>query len=197
MASFLENLWSSAFTPGTSPTLLVATNVTFAVLQALLIALLIATYSIHFAILSVLSGGLWYGINWFATELQAAQAKEEEAERLRKVRQNSKGSWQEKGEVGDSADDEGEGEETETEVDRKPEGRKLGHRRMISKEETPVRGSSLANQRAVVEQALGTGAGLGSGMQAQATTGLSRQRRFEESDTSGTESEWEKVEGER
>jgi len=79
MTSFLEELWNSIFTPGPTPTLLVATNATFAALQFLLFILLITTYSIHFAILSVLCGGLWYSINWFARELQAEKAREEAA----------------------------------------------------------------------------------------------------------------------
>jgi len=73
MASFLEELWGSIFTPGPTPTLLVATNATFAALQLLLLILLIATYSLHFVVLSVLCGGLWYSINWFATEIAKAQ----------------------------------------------------------------------------------------------------------------------------
>ena len=77
MASFIEDLWSSVFTPGPTPSLLIATNATFAALQFLLLILLIATYSIHFLILSVLSGGLWYSINWFAREMQAEAAKNE------------------------------------------------------------------------------------------------------------------------
>lgn len=76
MGSFVENLWSSIFTPGPTPTLLVATNVTFAALQSLLLALLIATYSIHFFVLSFLSAALWWSINWFARELRQVQAQE-------------------------------------------------------------------------------------------------------------------------
>jgi len=80
MAAFLEELWNSVFTPGPTPTLLVATNAAFAALQLLLLVLLIATYSLHFLVLSVLCGGLWYSINWFATEIsreqQAQKAKD-------------------------------------------------------------------------------------------------------------------------
>jgi hypothetical protein len=112
MADFLPNLWSSIFTPGPTPTLLIATNVTFASLQVLLIALLVATYSIHFLILSGLCGGLWASINWFARELIAAEAKEKEAQRIREKqkidREERKGGQEE-------ADDEDDGEETETE----------------------------------------------------------------------------------
>ncbi|EXJ95319.1 hypothetical protein A1O1_00439 [Capronia coronata CBS 617.96] len=73
MASFLQDLWESIFTPGPTPTLLVATNASFAALQFLLLVLLIATYSIHFVVLSGLCGGLWYAINWFAQEMAREQ----------------------------------------------------------------------------------------------------------------------------
>jgi len=75
MATFFEELWGSVFTPGTTPTLLVATNASFAALQLLLLILLWATYSVHFLVLSILSAGLWYAINWFANELQIEHAK--------------------------------------------------------------------------------------------------------------------------
>ncbi|RKF79592.1 V-type ATPase assembly factor PKR1 [Golovinomyces cichoracearum] len=72
-ANFLNDLFQSIFTPGPTHTLLIATNVTFACLQVLLLLLLIATYSIHFVILSILSAGLWVAINWFANELKKDQ----------------------------------------------------------------------------------------------------------------------------
>lgn len=75
MSSFFVELWESIFVPGPTPTILRATNVTFAALQITLFALLVGTYSIHFVILSVLSAGLWWSINWFATELAAAKAR--------------------------------------------------------------------------------------------------------------------------
>jgi hypothetical protein len=81
MASFFEALWESIFTPGPTPTLLVATNVTFAALQVVLAVLLFATYSVHFMVLSVLCGGLWAAINWFARELKEHQLQEEEKAR--------------------------------------------------------------------------------------------------------------------
>lgn len=86
MTTFLENLWTSIFTPGPTSTLLLATNVSFGALQTVLLALLIATYSIHFLVLSVLSAGLWWSINWFAAEVSAVRAKEEEEKRLRRER---------------------------------------------------------------------------------------------------------------
>jgi hypothetical protein len=83
MAAFFTDLAMSIFTPGPTPTLLVATNATFAALQVVLALLLIATYSVHFIVLSLLSAGLWWSINWFAAEVRAGQAAEEE--RLRKL----------------------------------------------------------------------------------------------------------------
>lgn len=83
MSNFLVELFSSIFTPGPTPTLLVATNVSFAALQLLFLALLAATYSVHFIVLSFLCAGLWWAINWFAAELQTAAAEEEEARKSR------------------------------------------------------------------------------------------------------------------
>ena len=77
----MEDLWASVFTPGPTPTLLVAANATFAALQLVLFLLLLATYSIHFIVLSVLSASLWWSINWFAQELAAVQAQEAEKEK--------------------------------------------------------------------------------------------------------------------
>ncbi|KAG9238653.1 ER protein Pkr1-domain-containing protein [Amylocarpus encephaloides] len=81
MATFFTDLFESIFTPGPTHTLLVATNVAFAFLQLTLFLLLIATYSIHFLILSFLSAGLWWAINWFVAELRAAEAVEAEKKR--------------------------------------------------------------------------------------------------------------------
>ncbi|KAL4791027.1 Pkr1-domain-containing protein [Aspergillus venezuelensis] len=75
MASFVEDLWASIFTAGPTPTLLLATNVSFAALQAVLFMLLVGTRSYHFVFLSAISGALWYMINWFAQEVKQAQAQ--------------------------------------------------------------------------------------------------------------------------
>lgn len=117
VATFFENLWLSIFEPGPTPTLLVATNASFAALQLLFFALLIATNSIHFYILSALCGGLWYAINWFATEIRAAQTKEEEAKRIREAkRDKDKGKASARdGDAMDSGDD----TEVDTEVEEK------------------------------------------------------------------------------
>ncbi|KAL1863089.1 hypothetical protein VTK73DRAFT_6433 [Phialemonium thermophilum] len=82
MASFIQDLWESIFTPGPTPTLLVATNATFAALQVVLALLIFMTWSVHFIVLSVLSGALWWAINWFARELKVHQEQEEEKARL-------------------------------------------------------------------------------------------------------------------
>ncbi|KAH8727175.1 ER protein Pkr1-domain-containing protein [Phaeosphaeriaceae sp. PMI808] len=115
MASFFEKLFESIFTPGPTPTLLVATNASFAALQVLLFAMLLATYSIHFVILSGLCGGLWWAINWFAAEIRAAQEKEEEAKRIREARRGKDKSAGDDGEAMDTGDDT-EVDTTEVEV---------------------------------------------------------------------------------
>ena len=118
MASFVEELWNSIFTPGPTPTLLLATNASFAALQLLFFALLIATYSVHFVILSFLSAGLWWAINWFATEVRNAQAVEEEAKRIREARREKE---KEKSRTGDEVEtmDTGDDTEVDTEVEEK------------------------------------------------------------------------------
>ncbi|KAL6694960.1 ER protein Pkr1 domain-containing protein [Trichoderma pleuroticola] len=84
MSSFFVELWEGIFTPGPTPTILKATNITFAALQIVLLSLLFATYSAHFVVLSVLCGGLWWSINWFARELRIAQAAEEDKKKQQK-----------------------------------------------------------------------------------------------------------------
>ena len=86
MATFLTDLVNSIFTPGPTPSIVIATNASFAALQLVLLVLLILTYSIHFIILSVLSAGLWWAINWFVKELEAANRKEKEAKHIREMR---------------------------------------------------------------------------------------------------------------
>lgn len=87
MASFLTDLWSSVFTPGPTPALLLATNTTFCLLLPLLLTLLFVTRSAHFAALSVLCASLWVAVNWFARELAAAQKQEEEEKRTKEEQQ--------------------------------------------------------------------------------------------------------------
>jgi hypothetical protein len=142
MASFFENLWNSVFTPGPTPTLLVATNATFAALQLLFFTLLIATYSIHFFILSGLTAGLWWSINWFAAEIRAAQAKEEEAKRIRDARREKE---RDKGGSEGEAMDTGDDTEVETEVEEK-------HRPKPRSEARPSRRAEAAQSTVFVER---------------------------------------------
>lgn len=91
MSSFLVDLWEGIFTPGPTPTILKATNITFAALQVVLLSLLFATYSVHFIVLSVLCGGLWWSINWFARELKIAQAAEADKKKREEEKQKLQG----------------------------------------------------------------------------------------------------------
>ena len=89
MANFFEELWNSVFTPGPTPTLLVATNASFAALQLILLALLVATYSVHFIVLSLLCAGLWWSINWFVAELEAGKARDQREKEKEKEKSKS------------------------------------------------------------------------------------------------------------
>ena len=58
-SSFFEDLWESIFTPGPTPTLLIATNASFAALQLLFFALFMAV---------ILTSAVWYSVqNGFPT----------------------------------------------------------------------------------------------------------------------------------
>ncbi|KAF2198970.1 Pkr1-domain-containing protein [Delitschia confertaspora ATCC 74209] len=203
MVSFLENLWSSIFTPGPTHTLLVATNATFAALQLLLFMLLLATYSIHFVILSFLTAGLWWAINWFAGEIRAAQSKEEEAKRIRDARKEERGKVGSEGEGMDTGDD--------TEVDTVVEEKKLDAQ---SKPEERVKRSKETMQSTVFvehEHASGTDrdstpilsthppvgsrtTGIASGLAPMEIERLQKRRSMAESTGDmSTDSEWERV----
>jgi hypothetical protein len=112
--NFLVALWTSVFTPGATPSLLLATNATFGALQFLLFALLLATHSVHFIALSIISGALWWSINWFANEVRAGEAADREAKRRAKEKEDGKGGTEGKGSDGD---EEG-GPEWDEDVDR-------------------------------------------------------------------------------
>ncbi|KAL1979039.1 hypothetical protein VTN96DRAFT_7284 [Rasamsonia emersonii] len=160
--SFVEDLWSSIFAPGPTPSLLVATNATFAALQVLLFLLLLATYSIHFVVLSFLCAALWWSINWFAREVQAIRAREEVEQR--------KAQLAEKENHSDS--------ETET------EGVSGSRRRRGA-------AASASNTTTTKSTAAASPAGT-------AEDGALRERRNAGAESSGyvsTDSEWEKVDG--
>jgi hypothetical protein len=170
MADFLPNLWESVFVSGPTPTLLLATNATFALLQVVLVLLLAATYSIHFAILSVICGGLWWSINWFAAEVAAVRA-EEEAKAKREKEQEERDAKVGGVGGGESADDEGESTEVEE-------------------------GNGLEASRASLSLSGFEEGIVSSGREEEgaAAAGAARQRNVKTPDLSGTDSEWEKVE---
>jgi len=109
MATFLMDLMNSIFTPGPTPSIIIATNTSFAALQLVLLILLILTYSVHFVVLSSLCAGLWWAINWFVTELEAANHKEKEAKQLREMRKGQ----DDRGSEASGTETEGAGNQTE------------------------------------------------------------------------------------
>lgn len=198
---FFEDLWESIFTPGPTPTLLIATNASFAALQLLFFALFIGTYSIHFVILSFLTGGLWYGINWFANEIRIAQKAEEEAKRIRAER---RGSQKDAAGDGDQADiDTGD----ETEVDAKEDVQKQTDG-LAKERRRPGTQSTVFVDRPDREQTPQAASGsVGGGPAAASTTGAStrlaplvddalKQRKGGLGESTGdlsTDSEWDKL----
>ncbi|KAI5248801.1 Pkr1-domain-containing protein [Aureobasidium subglaciale] len=197
MADFMVNLWEGVFTPGATPALLLATNITFAALQLTLAGLLAATYSIHFVILSFLCGGLWWAINWFAYELQQAQQKEAEADRIRKSR--SGGSTPKKSgstSGGDIADDEATEAEVETAAGVKL---KVSHAEL---DFTPSQEDERIKSQILNDFKSGTASSTSAGTTAlQPSEGESRQRKgpsdmSASSNEFGTDSEWIKVDEE-
>jgi hypothetical protein len=189
MAAFMEELWNSVFTPGTTPTLLVATNASFLALQILLGLLLIATRSVHFLVLSGLCGGLWWSINWFAIELKKAEKAEEEAGRLRKRRSDL--AEERSGRETDDGEDEAEDEtETETEVEGKePEFSGIQIRG------GPGKIQAVLDSANAGREGLSTGAQVGP--EGEGNAGLASKRRSlgdnTETGSVSTDSEWEKV----
>lgn len=196
---FFEDLWESIFTPGPTPTLLIATNASFAALQLLFFALFIGTYSIHFVILSFLTGGLWYGINWFAKEIRIAQKAEEEAKRIRAER---RGSAKDAAGDGDQADID-TGDETEVDATQDAQKQTDGLAR-----EKPTQSTVLVDrpEREQTPQAAGASAAAG-GPAAASTTGAQtrlaplvddalKQRKSGLGESTGdlsTDSEWDKL----
>jgi hypothetical protein len=190
-ATFMENLWNSVFTPGPTPTLLVATNATFLALQVVLALLLVATRSIHLLVLSVLSGGLWWAINWFAVELQKAEKAEEEAGRLRKRKTGLEEDTGKERETDDGEDEAEEETETETEV----EGAKPPPLRRVNVRGGPAKIKAVMESAAAArgESSSATGATLQPSSQ---ESDASKRRSLGDSIDAGsvsTDSEWEKV----
>jgi len=201
MASFLTSLWESVFTPGPTPTLLIATNVTFGSLQILFLSLLIATRSFHFVALSILSAGLWWAINWFAGELARAKEIEEQAERIRRKRRSAETS-------GADADADPESEEDGTETEREktpappPAAAPKIHVRggpvkiqgvMESARRAQLVREEFARQHAPQEGGSATGAKLKPADAGEASKRKSLGESNADLSSSTTDSEWEKV----
>ncbi|KAL0259996.1 SMK killer toxin resistance protein [Diplodia seriata] len=198
MSHFFENLWNSIFTPGPTPTLLVATNASFAALQLVLFALLLATYSIHFVVLSFLCGGLWWAINWFASELRQAQEKEEAARKIRERREREREKSREADDLASAREpavgrEGGEGEgmdtgddtetETETDVGMKKSATRAPTAATPSEPDAAPAASSATGAQATLAPA--------------ADDTLKKRRSVGEGTESSTDSEWEKIEQER
>jgi hypothetical protein len=69
MASIAASLWDSIITPGPTPILVRAMNISFAALLALLIPLIFFTKNIHVFFLTILAAGLWIAMQWYVLAL--------------------------------------------------------------------------------------------------------------------------------
>lgn len=78
MASFFVALWESIFQPGTSPQLIVATHVSFALLLCVLGSQIYLTKNIHFIALAVIAALLWVTVTWFIYELNRVKLQSNE-----------------------------------------------------------------------------------------------------------------------
>jgi len=182
MASFFVDLWSSIFTPGPTPTLLLATNVTFAALQVVLFALLLATYSFHFVILSIICCVLWWLINWFVMELKDTQTaegneKESKPHRQRGSRSRTPGAI-------DSTES-----ETETEHGSEPAGGETNPTAPTAS--VPV--STSSSTMKPPPSTKGTGPATTGTRPPASDTMRKRRSEVESSGYISTDSEWEKV----
>ncbi|KAF2714148.1 Pkr1-domain-containing protein [Pleomassaria siparia CBS 279.74] len=200
MSNFFENLWLSIFTPGPTPTLLVATNASFAALQLLFFALLLATYSVHFVILSGLTAGLWWAINWFAAEVRATQAVEEEAKRIREARREKE---KDKTRTGDEVEamDSGDDTEVDTEVEEKyrpKQGARAPHPETQStvfvERPTEARGRESTPMQTSSETVGASTTGASTKLTPLVDDALKQRRGMSESTGDiSTDSEWEKL----
>lgn len=207
MANFMQSLWESIFTPGPTPPLILATNAAFGALQAVLFALLIATRSVHFIVLSMLCGALWWAINWFVAELRATEEMKKQRERDGETprppdtgKGTKSGAQNERGisERDEDAEDE-EGMDTETEM----EGDDLGSKASLLDTSPRQHRSSDAAQPASMDSSghllprpVSSAASEASGVQVDGSSGDEAGMRKRGSDmemSSHTDSEWEKL----
>ncbi|RMZ75496.1 hypothetical protein DV737_g5273, partial [Chaetothyriales sp. CBS 132003] len=195
MSDFLISLWESVFTPGPTPTLLRATNATFSSLQVLLFVLLLSTHSYHFLILSILSGGLWWAINWFSAEVLAAKEQEAKNSAASKDIRSGKSPGDESRSLSRKSAEQG-GSDTETEQDDSPRPvEATGTHAAVSKAER--RKPPLAPAQSVPQQAYSASS---SSLEPKVPGFLGDsdllKRRKSLGESSGyvsTDSEWEKV----
>jgi len=89
MSRFIAEIYESVFQPGTNRSVVLATHMSFAALQATFVALLLATRSWHFVFLNAICGGLWAAVAWLINEVAKADLVEAEAQRLRELRKAS------------------------------------------------------------------------------------------------------------
>lgn len=81
MIGFVEDLWASVFTPGTTPTLILATHISFFLLiVSLIVFVFLTNFNIHLCNLLVLSIVLWAAVTWFIAEIQKEEAKKSKEE---------------------------------------------------------------------------------------------------------------------
>ncbi|KAI4109796.1 MAG: hypothetical protein LQ339_001580 [Xanthoria mediterranea] len=172
MTTFITDLFTSIFTPGPTPTLLVATNVSFAALQLVFLFLLILTSSIHFVVLSFLCAGLWWSINWFASELETAKRFEKAREEKGKVEEHS---------------NEDDGDDGDDEEPRRPRRERTADDSGTETEGREERVSPVGDRRRLH---------VGTTLQPEDAEGEIRKRRSLGSSTGdlSTDSEWDKVE---
>jgi hypothetical protein len=64
MTSIATSLWDSIFTPGPTPILVRAMNISFLALIGLLLPLIYVTQNIHVVFLTILAAGLWIAMQW-------------------------------------------------------------------------------------------------------------------------------------
>lgn len=85
MSAFIEELWTTITTPGTSPALVKATHGAFAGLLLVLVFCFTVTRNKHFAFLFIIASCLWAAVTWFINEIE-----------LEKARLQAEGKWDDK-----------------------------------------------------------------------------------------------------
>ncbi|BFZ63644.1 hypothetical protein YB2330_004776 [Saitoella coloradoensis] len=83
MTTFIVSLWDSIFTPGPTPTLVMATNASFVALIGLLTVLAFMTRNIHVFALLAVAVALCVSVQWFLKELAVVKEEEEKKSKER------------------------------------------------------------------------------------------------------------------